>query len=405
LQGDDLVAQIGHFSDFLVGIRKLGDKLAEKLIPITDWIVFQSGLVLKRTTPPVCANGTNTFPKWLTVTDTDQDENSRVRWCTEVREDKLVLRVRGNRPYAQLLALRDLTGGPPFSSDPFTMPISTAMLVSDGGRFFWVRSDTQLDIVFSQPTSGPAVQTIKVDPIPDLAGTIGVKLAQEAMKESPDALSQILGNWDCITRIARARLPMPDAEAIANAFALAEECLGHLLPPKAKTLLGAKNAVTQVPDYATDMANGQSQIDFVVGRSTDSTTTTSTTSSTTTTSTTAPARGDTGPDHFFSPSENIACFLRETGARCDIAMREWVPPPKPSNCTLDWGYAVSVAGNSPGQFRCASDTAGHAPAVLAYGSVARRGPFECRSREAGMECVNLDTGHGFEVSRGEYRLF
>ncbi len=290
LQGDDLVAQTGHFSDFLVGIRKLGDKLAEKLIPITDWIVFQSGLLLKRTTPPVCANGTNAFPKWLTITDTDQDENSRVRWCTEVRDDKLVLRVRGNRPYAQLLALRDLVGGSPLSSDPFTMPISTAMGTSTGGRFFWVRSDTQLDIVFSQPTSGPAVQTIKVDPIPDLAGTIGVKLAQEALKESPDALSQILGNWDCITRIARARVPMPDAEAIANAFALADECLGHLLPPKAKLLLGAKNAVTQVPDYATDMANGQPQIDFVVGtrREPTTTTSTSTTSSTTTTSTTVP---------------------------------------------------------------------------------------------------------------------
>lgn len=121
--------------------------------------------------------------------------------------------------------------------------------------------------------------------------------------------------------------------------------------------------------------------------------------------TTSPARGAMGPDHFFSPSGNIACVLRETVARCDITMREWVPPPKPSSCMLDWGYAVSVAGDAPGQFRCASDTTGHAPAVLAYGSVARRAPFECRSRESGMECVSLDTGHGFELSRGEYRLF
>lgn len=138
--------------------------------------------------------------------------------------------------------------------------------------------------------------------------------------------------------------------------------------------------------------------------STTSTTTTTTATVTTTTSSAPrqvpPARADTGPDHFFSPSRNIACVLRETLARCDIGLREWEPPPKPTSCQVDWGYNLSVVRNSPGQFGCTSDTAGHAPAVLPYGSVARRGPFECRSRETGMECVNLDTAHGF---RGEPR--
>lgn len=93
-------------------------------------------------------------------------------------------------------------------------------------------------------------------------------------------------------------------------------------------------------------------------------------------------------------------------ARCDIREREWQTPPKPADCDLDWGHALGVGGEGPGRFRCAGDTAiGGQTVVLPYGSVARRGPFECRSEESGVECVNLDTGHGIAVSRTEYRLF
>jgi hypothetical protein len=270
-EGDGLVAGTGHFSDFLVGVRKLGDRLADKLIPTVDWIVYQSGLVLKRTQPPECETKTSTFPKWVTVTDIEQDENSRVRWCTEVRGDSLVVRVRGNRPYAQVLALRDLVGSVPAASlrsstDPITEGAAAALGAASGGRFFWVRSDQQLDLVFDQPATGPAVQTIKIDPIPDLAGTIAVKVAQEAAKQNPDVYSQIFARWDCITKIARLLVPKPEGEAVAEAFALVDECLGDLMPPNAKALLAAKRLVTQVPDYATDIANGNPQLDWVVAR-------------------------------------------------------------------------------------------------------------------------------------------
>ena len=119
------------------------------------------------------------------------------------------------------------------------------------------------------------------------------------------------------------------------------------------------------------------------------------------------ARSDTGPDIFLSPSRNIGCRLSAMRVRCDTRARDFQPPPKPPDCETDWGHALVVNSQGKGVFSCAGDTVAgdqRAP-VLAYGSVARRGPFECRSSEAGMECVNLDTGHGFFVSRGEYRLF
>ncbi len=66
---------------------------------------------------------------------------------------------------------------------------------------------------------------------------------------------------------------------------------------------------------------------------------------------------------------------------------------------------MGVVGQGPGQFRCVGDTAiGGVTTVLVYGSVARRGPFECRSQESGMQCVNLDSGHGIVLSRGDYKL-
>ena len=37
--------------------------------------------------------------------------------------------------------------------------------------------------------------------------------------------------------------------------------------------------------------------------------------------------------------------------------------------------------------------------VLQYGSTLRYGPLACRSDAAYLACADVDTGHGFEVSR------
>src|SRR6476659_7020501 len=50
----------------------------------------------------------------------------------------------------------------------------------------------------------------------------------------------------------------------------------------------------------------------------------------------------TGLTGFTSPSGNIGCQLDETSARCDIAQHSWQAPPKPPDCTLDSGNALSV---------------------------------------------------------------
>jgi len=116
------------------------------------------------------------------------------------------------------------------------------------------------------------------------------------------------------------------------------------------------------------------------------------------------ARSDTGPGTFVSPTQNIGCVITRERARCDIRQRDWQPPPEPADCNLDWGSYLGVSAQGPGTFRCVGDTAFAGSTVLPYGSIARRGSFECRSQEIGMKCLNLDTGHGIFLSRGEYKL-
>lgn len=109
---------------------------------------------------------------------------------------------------------------------------------------------------------------------------------------------------------------------------------------------------------------------------------------------------------FKTPSRNIGCVLLGGDARCDIRRRDWRTPPRPAGCDLDWGQGVFVGRTGRARFVCAGDTAldPRAP-VLAYGTVARYGAFDCTSRTAGITCRNRATGHGFFLARDRYRLF
>lgn len=114
------------------------------------------------------------------------------------------------------------------------------------------------------------------------------------------------------------------------------------------------------------------------------------------------------PTHFVQftmPSGNIGCSMSSPNGvvRCDIGQRDWAPPAKPADCMYDFGQGLVLGGTAG--FVCASDTARGGGPVLPYGSTVREGPFECRSDESGVECTNLDTGHGFLLSAAEYRLF
>ncbi len=112
----------------------------------------------------------------------------------------------------------------------------------------------------------------------------------------------------------------------------------------------------------------------------------------------------TGPlVHFTMPSGNIGCTMQANGSvRCDIRQRDWAPPAKPADCMYDFGQGL-VLGRTAG-FVCASDTAYVGGPVLPYGSTIRQGPYECRSDEVGVNCTNLESGHGFLLSAAEYRI-
>src|SRR6478672_2266367 len=81
---------------------------------------------------------------------------------------------------------------------------------------------------------------------------------------------------------------------------------------------------------------------------------------------------------FRSPSGNIGCFIDATGARCDIARRDWSPPPKPASCSLDFGQGITIAGGRA-HFVCAGDTTLGATRVLAYGHTIPAGRYACAS--------------------------
>ncbi|MGV0743369.1 DUF6636 domain-containing protein [Mycolicibacterium sp. XJ870] len=114
---------------------------------------------------------------------------------------------------------------------------------------------------------------------------------------------------------------------------------------------------------------------------------------------------------FHSPSGNVGCQISPTSVRCDIDQRDWSPPPRPADCTLDYGQGISIGIGEPAQFVCAGDTArvlppyGGAGEPLPYGEAIAAGPMRCESAESGMTCRDIGSGRGFSISREAYQLF
>jgi hypothetical protein len=109
---------------------------------------------------------------------------------------------------------------------------------------------------------------------------------------------------------------------------------------------------------------------------------------------------------FTSPSGNIGCMLSDDLLRCDIAARDWSPPPRPADCPdfTDYGQGISVHPYGPATFVCAGDTALGGGPALPYGQFQAGGGMSCNSEPSGMRCSNSD-GHGFTISRRAYTLF
>jgi hypothetical protein len=121
--------------------------------------------------------------------------------------------------------------------------------------------------------------------------------------------------------------------------------------------------------------------------------------------------GADGP-RFTTPSRNISCQLTDTSptgdgdARCDVAQSTWPLPPKPADCTGNWGGGAAVSGAERGTLTCATDTVADPDLrVLEYRQAVSFGGVVCDSQETGVRCVNRATGHGFRVARASYDLF
>jgi hypothetical protein len=109
---------------------------------------------------------------------------------------------------------------------------------------------------------------------------------------------------------------------------------------------------------------------------------------------------------FQSPSGNIGCYISKKAVRCDIRAHSWPTPPKPPTCDVDYGGGVAVGQHGVATFICAGDTAlDPSSDVLGYGDRISKGNIRCASKTKGMRCVNLDTKHGFFLSRDVVRLF
>ena len=110
-------------------------------------------------------------------------------------------------------------------------------------------------------------------------------------------------------------------------------------------------------------------------------------------------------DSFTSPSGNIGCIIYEEYLRCDIAERDWLPPPRPADCPSFTGYGRASAwtrtdrqrSSAPGTPRSTADR-------LGYGQTHTSAGFVCTSEAAGLRCTNAD-GHGFQLAREAYDLF
>jgi hypothetical protein len=108
---------------------------------------------------------------------------------------------------------------------------------------------------------------------------------------------------------------------------------------------------------------------------------------------------------FISPSGNVACMIDASWVRCDIIDNDWSPPPRPADCEFDYGQGISLSAGGPAAFVCAGDTAFGPDEVLPYGESITAGVLECESAESGFTCRDVETGHGFSISREAYRLF
>ncbi len=98
-------------------------------------------------------------------------------------------------------------------------------------------------------------------------------------------------------------------------------------------------------------------------------------------------------------------MVTASSARCDIAVRNWSAPAKPSSCDLAWGQGLTVGPSGGAHFVCAADSALDLNGVAVPSGVDDMvGSITCQVRYFGVTCFNA-SGRGFVIGRTGYLTF
>jgi hypothetical protein len=114
-------------------------------------------------------------------------------------------------------------------------------------------------------------------------------------------------------------------------------------------------------------------------------------------------------EQFQSPSTNIRCFIGEgvdgaVSVACEIAQHNWVAPPRPDGCHLNWGSRFRLDQAVGTRFDCYGQSLPTPDQTLAYNSSISHGTITCYSETTDVTGSDTYTGHYFRISRESYAL-
>jgi hypothetical protein len=114
---------------------------------------------------------------------------------------------------------------------------------------------------------------------------------------------------------------------------------------------------------------------------------------------------DLSYSRFAVPGYNLGCSLGADWVRCDVARSAWIPPIRPSSCTLDWAQGIELGPSGRSRFVCAGNSMiDPSGPVVPDGRDDRVGEVVCQVRLRWVTCFMPD-GHGFSLGRTGYSIF
>ena len=84
---------------------------------------------------------------------------------------------------------------------------------------------------------------------------------------------------------------------------------------------------------------------------------------------------------------------------CEIAQHNWVAPPRPDSCHLDWGSRFRLDQAVGARFDCYGQWSPTPDQTLAYNSSISHGTITCYSKTTDVTCSDTYTGHYFRISQ------